>query len=32
MLHGDGQYLPAKLPDFIDGFEDKILMQFLDLE
>ena len=23
MLHGDGQYLPAKLPDFIDGFEDK---------
>lgn len=23
MLHGDGQYLPEKLPDFIDRFEDK---------
>lgn len=23
MLHGDGQYLPEKLPDFIDRFNDK---------
>ena len=23
MLHGDGQYLPEKLPDFINRFEDK---------
>ena len=32
MVHGDGQYAPEEIPNFISKFNDESLMQFLGQE